>query len=66
MTKYILNSGNAKNYPEKEKAYIQEILKSCESDVRVLYCFFSQPRENWETKYEKYQYFLKNLVVFMD
>jgi len=55
MTKYILNSGSAKNYPEKEKAYIQEILKSCERDVHILYCFFSQPRENWEVKYEKYQ-----------
>ncbi|MBT3356105.1 hypothetical protein HN784_02400 [bacterium] len=55
MTKYILNSGNAKYYPEKEKASIKETLLGLGDDVKVLYCFFSQPREDWETKYEKYK-----------
>ena len=59
MTKYILNSGNAKYYPEKEKASIKETLLGLGDDVKVLYCFFSQPREDWETKYEKYIYTTK-------
>ena len=55
MTKYILNSGGAKNFPEKEKEFIGEILSGFEGEVNVLYCFFAQARENWEIKYEKYQ-----------
>jgi peptidase E len=54
MTKYILNSGNAKNFPEKDKAYIEEILKGCGKEVRVLYCFFAQSRERWEARYAEY------------
>lgn len=55
MTKYILNSGSAKKYPEKERAFIDEILRDLPKKVRVLYCFFSQARERWETKYCAYQ-----------
>jgi len=55
MTKYILNSGSAKKYPEKEKAFIEEILRDLSGEVRVLYCFFSQPRERWESKFFLYQ-----------
>ncbi len=54
MTKYILNSGGAKNFPEKERKFIKEILSEFEGETKILYCFFAQPREDWEMKYEKY------------
>lgn len=54
MTKYILNSGNAKNFPEKEKAYVEEILDGLGREVQILYCLFAQPREDWEIKYVEY------------
>ena len=62
MTKYILNSGGTKNFPEKEKAFVDEILKDLSGEVRVLYCFFAQPREHWETKFIKYQEDFKKLA----
>lgn len=57
MTKYILNSGNAKKFPEKEKEFIKEVLSDFKagSEVKILYCFFAQLREVWEIKYEKYK-----------
>jgi hypothetical protein len=54
-TKYILNLGDAKNYPDKDMLYVQEILKGFGGDVRILYCFFAQVRENWDIKYENYK-----------
>jgi hypothetical protein len=54
MTKYILNSGNVKKFPEKEKAFMQEILKNLGKEVRILYCFFAQSRERWEARYDEY------------
>ncbi len=54
MTKYILNSGGAKKYPKKELAFLNEILAGFDGEVRILYCFFAQPRENWEVKFEGY------------
>lgn len=62
MTKYILNSGNAKRFPEKEKALTDEILSGFGDEVKVLFCFFSQPREDWDIKFEKYKEgFLKSV-----
>ncbi len=74
MTKYILQSGNVKNYPEKMKKYNEEIFRDFTEDhknnidrdiitvnktVKVLFCFFSQKREDWETKYKDYSDKLK-------
>ncbi len=61
MTKYILNSGAAKKYPEKNAAFTREILtdfkdqKDQQSPVKILYCFFAQVRERWEEKFQTYQ-----------
>lgn len=57
MTKYILNSGNAKNFPEKEIDFVKEILADFKSgdEVKILYCFFAQARETWEDRYGKYK-----------
>jgi hypothetical protein len=55
MTKYILNSGSARHYPEKAKKFYGEMLSGLSKKPKVLYCFFSQPREDWESKYEGYK-----------
>lgn len=57
MTKYILNSGNAKNFPQKEIDFTKEILADFkqDSEVKILYCFFAQARGDWEEKYKKYK-----------
>jgi peptidase E len=54
MTKYILNSGNSKKYPKKELVFLNEILAGFEGEVKILYCFFAQPRERWESRFEAY------------
>ncbi|KKP67247.1 MAG: hypothetical protein UR66_C0009G0070 [Candidatus Moranbacteria bacterium GW2011_GWE1_35_17] len=57
MTKYILNSGGVKKFPQKEIDFAKEMLVDFKVDdeVKILYCFFAQPREVWEVKYEKYK-----------
>ncbi|HBI16984.1 MAG: hypothetical protein UR60_C0022G0024 [Candidatus Moranbacteria bacterium GW2011_GWF2_34_56] len=64
MTKYILNSGNVKKFPEKEKKFVNEMLNDFKpgDEVKILYCFFAQPREVWEIKYEKYKERYNKLV----
>ncbi len=64
MTKYILQSGNVKDFPEKMKKYNKEVFrdflsggkneKTQDESVKVLFNFFSQKREDWEMKYENY------------
>jgi len=77
MTKYILQSGNVKNYPEKMKKYNEEIfrdfIEGSKEDsesaviagrpVKVLFCLFSQKREDWEMKYKVYSDKLKEDVL---
>jgi hypothetical protein len=72
MTKYILQSGNVKDYPEKMKKYNEEVFrdflsggkneKTENEPVKVLFNFFSQKREDWEVKYENYDNYLKESV----
>lgn len=54
MTKYILNSGGGKAYPDKVTLFHQEILKDLGETPRILFCFFSQKREDWEQKFAAY------------
>ena len=68
MTKYILNSGNVKRFPEKLKKYNEEVFKDFigknnSSPVKVVLCIFAQQREVWETKFEIYR---KNVAVGVD
>jgi len=67
MTKYILNSGGVKNYPDKLKKYNEEVFKSFSNrkdstPIKVLMCFFAMPRERWEEKFEVYKNNLKDDV----
>jgi peptidase E len=54
MTKYILNSGGLRNYPEKAKKFNLEVVKSLGNTPRILFCFFAVPRERWEEKFADY------------
>lgn len=67
MTKYILNSGNVKSYPDKLRNYNKEVFRSFserkdDTPIKVLMCFFAMPRERWEEKFEVYKNNLKNDV----
>jgi peptidase E len=55
MTKYILNSGGLKNKLEKSQKFFEEILKDSGQNPKILMCFFAQPREDWENKFEEYK-----------
>jgi peptidase E len=55
MTKYILNSGGSKNYPDLAKKFFAEIVKDLENSPRFLLCFFAQPREDWEIKFSEFK-----------
>lgn len=54
MTKYILNSGGSKRYPDKADKFNKEIVKDLGSSPRILFCFFATPRELWEEKFTQY------------
>lgn len=53
MTKYVLNSGGIKKYPELKKQFHQEIVKDMKNPV-ILLCNFAQGREYWEEKFPGY------------
>jgi peptidase E len=62
MTKYILNSGGLRNNPEKEKKFMEEVLKGLENGPRILLCFFASGREYWEKKFVKYTDNFKKII----
>jgi len=51
MTKYILNSGGYKNNPELAKKFFAEIVRGLGNSPKFIIVPFSQPREDWETKF---------------
>lgn len=54
MTKYILNSGGLKSWPEKAVEFNREIVKDLGNKPRILFCYFAIARENWEGKFSEY------------
>ena len=50
MTKFILNGGNLGGSAKKGKAFFDALLADF-TQSKVLFCYFSQPRENWEKKF---------------
>jgi len=63
MTKYILNSGGLKNFPEKEKKFNKEIVKKLSKTPSILFCYFAVPREHWEEKFARHA---ENFLESMD
>ena len=53
MTKYVLNSGGIKRFPELKKLFHQELINELNDTLRVLVCIFAEPREYWEDKYQR-------------
>ena len=51
MTKYILNSGGSRNYPDRAKKFFAELVKGLGNNPRLLICYFAQPREDWEKSF---------------
>ena len=51
MTKYVLNSGSYNNYPEKARLFFNEICDGLHEKPVVLHCFFSRPRDYWESNF---------------
>lgn len=54
MTRYIVNSGGIKRDSEKAKAFATEIVKGLGDHPRILYCYFANPRQDWEEKFSEY------------
>lgn len=55
MIKYILGGGNQGQHLEKEKAFHAEMVKGLENSPIILVCYFAQPRETWEKRFQFYQ-----------
>jgi len=62
MTKYVVNSGNVHNNPDKAKKFYTEVLKGLGNKPKVLFCLFATPREYWEQKFEKYKNMFLELI----
>lgn len=54
MTKYILHAGGVTNSADKGAAFFNEVIRDLGSNPKILFCFFAQPRERWEEKFEGY------------
>jgi hypothetical protein len=54
VTKYILNGGGIRNVSDEGKALSTEMLKGLGDKPKVLLCFFAQPEELWQEKYDEW------------
>lgn len=54
MTKYILNSGGLRKYPDLAKKFLQEIVKDLGNNPSILLCFFALHRQEWELRFTEY------------
>lgn len=59
-TKYIIQSGNVRNYPDKKLKWHREIIAGQPEKPKVLVCLFAQPRELWEAKFPEYSNSFQN------
>ena len=53
MTKYVLNSGGLRNNLPRAREFFAEVVKGLGNSPKVLICYFAQPREMWEEKFEE-------------
>lgn len=54
MTKYVINSGSLKKYPDRAEAYFSELFKGTHSNPRLLRCFFATLPNPVEDKFKQY------------
>lgn len=53
MTKYVVNSGGLRKYPDLARKFFAEVVKDLGNQPKILICCFAQPREDWEEKFEE-------------
>lgn len=51
MTKYVLNSGGWRNYPNRAKEFFAEVFKDTGTNPKVLVCLFAVAREDWDARF---------------
>lgn len=51
MTKYVLNSGGWRNYPDRAKEFFAEVFKDTSKKPKVLVCLFAVAREDWDPRF---------------
>ena len=61
MTRYLLNSGGIQNGADKGAQFFNDVLKDLSTTPKVLICFFAQPREYWEERFQADRIFFKTL-----
>lgn len=62
MTKYILHAGGITNSKDNGAAFFGEVIKGLGDNPKILFCFFAQPRERWDEKFNGYsQGFIKRV-----
>jgi len=54
VTKYVVNSGGIKRYPNLKRKFHREIVKDLGNSPKFLLCNFAQGREYWEAKFPGY------------
>jgi len=54
MTTYILNSGGIKDSKDQGRAFFRRVIDGLSSKPNILFCFFAQPREDWEEQFPLY------------
>lgn len=52
MTKYVLNSGGWRNYPDRAKEFFAKVFKDTGKNPKVLVCLFAVAREDWDARFE--------------
>jgi len=62
MIKYIINSGGSRNNPKGAKLSIDETLKGLGLNPNILFCFFAEKRENWESVFKEKVEGFKNMM----
>jgi len=53
VTKYVIQSGNIKRYPDKARKFFSEVFLDLGKTPNFLICLFATPREDWEGKFEE-------------
>lgn len=54
MTTYILNSGGIKDSKDHGRAFFRRVVQGFGNTPDILFCFFAQPREDWEEQFPQY------------
>lgn len=62
MTKYVLNSGGWRNYPDRAKEFFAEVFKDAGKNPKVLVGLFAVAREDWDAKYADSIECIKNVT----